>query len=433
MVETLSKKNFWLLTMATYCGMICQGLIDNVKSITGPLIRDEFNVSYSEYAIFTSSGTFGYLIFAFIGAILQEKWGFKLVFILGFVGGLVGCLSTSFSNVYWLAILTQVLATMGMGFNDVAPTTLGSTIFTEHTATHISIMNFFYGIGATASPIYASWIYDMFRDASFRGIYIALCIPIAVLFIYIIFCPFAVNYPTKEDTSEDKVQHMTIGKCLLSPVVWYCALSLMMLEMVERAANNWFGLYMEDVYDIDPGSEGSKYITVMYLLFTIARLFGGFITDRIGNYAMIYIVLVGTIILFIIGFLLKENGLWVFASTGVFIGFFWPTYLCCIIHYFGNLAPIPVSIICPLQALLQSIAQFPLGYMNDKLGAEWAYKVTPGFGVVSIILIIIFQFMDIKKHKKSEDSTQTALLEEQPIPATVIETTSESVPKVVPV
>ncbi|KAK8805319.1 hypothetical protein WA158_001976 [Blastocystis sp. Blastoise] len=425
MVETLPKKNFWILTVAIYCGMICQGWIDNAKSITGPLIRDEFNVSYSEYAIFTSSGTFGYLIFAFIGALLQERWGFKLVLILGFAGGLIGCLSTSFSNAYWLAIVTQMLATMGVGFNDIACTTLGSTIFTEHTTAHISIINFFYGVGASASPLYAGWIYNMFRDASFRGIYIGLSIPIAILFIYVIFCPFIVNYPTKEDKSENKDEKMTTGKCLRSPMVWYCSLVLMMIAMVERATTNWLGLYIEDVYGIDPGTEGSKYVTAMYVLFTLARLFGGFITDKIGNYTMMYINLVGTILLFIIGFLLKENGLWAFSCTGIFTGLFWPGCICMFIHYFGNLAPIPISIICPIQSLLQSIAQFPLGYMNDKLGAEWAYKVTPGFGVISIILVIILQCLDIKKHKKSEDSTQTALLEEQPV--------IESIPVIVPV
>ncbi|KAK8805916.1 hypothetical protein WA158_002572 [Blastocystis sp. Blastoise] len=413
MVEVLSKKNFWLLAVAMYCGMLCQGLIANVGSITSPLIRDEFEVTYSEYAVFTATGTLAYLVFAFLGAVLQEKWGFKLVFILGFAGGLVGCLSISFSNTFWLVILTHVIAAIFGGFIDVACTTFGSTIFTEHTNAHMSIINFFYGVGASIAPLFATWIYNMFRDASFRGIYIAICIPVAIPFIYIIFCPFTVNYPTKEDKSENKGEKMTTGKCLRSPMTWYCSLVLMMIAMVEGASSTWFGLYIEDIYGIDPALEGSKYITVMFVLFTLARLFGGFITDKIGNYTMIYIDLIGTIILFIIGFLLKENGFWVFASTGIFTGLFWPTTLCIFIHYFGDLAPVHISIICPLQSLLVSIAQLPLGYMNDKLGAEWAYMATPVFAVLCVILIIILQFMDIKKHKKLEDSTKSSLLEKQ--------------------
>ena len=77
---------------------------------------------------------------------------------------------------------------------------------------------------------------------------------------------------------------------------------------------------------------------------------------------------------------------------------------------FGDLSAIPISVILPLQALLQSIAQFPLGYINDTFGAEWAYRATPLFIFLALILIMVVQCIQHKKDAATKD-LETGLLE----------------------
>ena len=409
MEKELSKKDFWLLTLVTYFSMVCQGFIDNARGFTSVIMRDYFGADYIAYGVYNGLCTAGYVVFAMIAAFMQPRYGFKTVFLCGFIGGLIGCLLTASATAYPLVIIYQFLAASGMGFNDVAPTSMASIIFTTHQATFFSIMNFFYGLGAVAGPSFSNVIYNWLPQYSFRGVYIAMSIVVALLSIYVIFCPFAVKYPPVDNKTPDTKNKLTTVGCLKNGMVWFFSIIVMLFEMGERAPSNWAGVYIKDVLKMDE-TVVANFNTLYYLIFSLMRFAGGFISDRIGYYLTMYIMLALTIVLYIAGFLIDGWGIWLLCATGICTSFYWPTFMCIVMNYFGDLSAIPISVILPLQALLQSIAQFPLGYINDTFGAEWAYRATPLFIFLALILIMVVQCIQRKKDAATKD-LETGLLE----------------------
>ena len=60
MYGELTKKQFWLLVFCAYGSMFGQGFIDNTRSVTYPLIRDDLHLSSKQYGMLQAMAQFSY-------------------------------------------------------------------------------------------------------------------------------------------------------------------------------------------------------------------------------------------------------------------------------------------------------------------------------------------------------------------------------------
>ena len=133
MISDISKTQFWLLVFCAYGCMLGQGFIDNTRSVTFPMMRDDLNLSYKQYGSLQSMAQFSYLVWSFAVAASLQKLGFKTVILLAFLISIIGCGITSLANGYWTLFLFQFLACAGMGGLDDAPHALSSLLFKKNT------------------------------------------------------------------------------------------------------------------------------------------------------------------------------------------------------------------------------------------------------------------------------------------------------------
>ena len=136
-----------------------------------------------------------------------------------------------------------------------------------------------------------------------------MIIPTALVFLLILFTRF--QQTSSSNPVNAVANRMTFTRALKHPVIWLFCLMLGLMEVIEFGAANWGGLYLKDVYGLDPRIIGASFVSLFYILFTAARLLGGLVIERVGYLRSLALALIGTAVIFLVGFAAGHGGIWV--------------------------------------------------------------------------------------------------------------------------
>lgn len=373
-----------VLYIIIYATMFLFGLVENIKSVSFPLIKAEFGVPYDSQGGLVSMTWFGYVIFSLLASLFMLRFGIKRSILAGYLLVAGGALATLVSPSFWLAGLSLMVVNAGFGFFEVGTNALGTVVFTRRAALMMNLMHFFYGFGAILGPKTAGVFTDLL-NLNWRQVYLAIILPIAVVFFLILFNRFKVH-PSQEDPTDSPAKLSFFG-ALKSPVVWLFCLMLGFMEVIEFGAANWGGLYLQDVYGLDPRVVGASFVSMFYILFTLSRLFSGWAIERIGYVRSLYLALIATILLYMVGFGLGRSGIWVLPFTGLFIGIMWPTVIAVAMQVFGSNAPAATSAIITVSGAINGIFQYVIGLTNQYAGSAWGYRSS--FVYALLVLLVL--------------------------------------------
>ena len=400
-MEPPSACKFWLLTGVLFLALVINGISDTLRSVVYPIIDKALNLTYTQYGILQGMVQFSYLVWAFCIAGCVRYTGYKMGFIYACLISIAGYVATYFSNNFITVLLAQFFATCILGALDDGPSSFAVLIFTKYPATLYSIMSGMYGLGAFIGPSFASLIDHVYPNAGYKGISIAMILPIVIGIIVFACVPFYVNYPDKKEDVKPQ-EKKSIWHYIFSPMVWYCSFLINMLANAERSTLNWGSMYVVDVLHMSE-DEGAKLNSRFYFCFMIARFIGGFITDRVGPFLMEYIILPVGIIIYLVGFMMGTKGVYVLPFVGFFVALYWPTFIIAVTRYWKVDSATPVSVILPIQSLIGMLVQFLLGVINDHFGPQYAYWCAIPFCLIALIMLMFFHCMVNKKDKKEEE------------------------------
>ena len=402
--QTISNLKFWLLTSVLFIGCIANGLVDTVRSITFPLMKEDLHLNYSQYGMLVGMGQFTYLIWALAIAFGMEHWGFKGPFFVSFIFSILGSLGTAYTRSFWVIMCLQFFAACVTGTLDDGCSALAVLLFKKYAAALFSLMTAMYGLGAFIGPLFAEWVYRKYTSMSYRGVYIAICIPLLVMGIYTLCVPFAIKKPAKSEQSK-----ATVLSYLFSPTIWYLALMFFFLVVAERGTLNWGTMYVVDVLKLSE-AEGAKLNSRFFLIYTLARIFGGIVADWMGPFTMLYVFLVIAMTLYIVGFALGVKGLWVLPFTGAFVSLFYTAFVMVCKRYGKEHSSLMVACLLPMQALIAMVGQWLFGVLNDKYGPKWAYWFSAPACAIALVMLVAFHVVVLKKEKTEEKEKQEGLL-----------------------
>ena len=434
-IKHLSKKEFWIMTIAGFCSMCIEGLMDSVRSVTFPLIKEHFDASYEEFGVLNSMANVGYVVFASLCSVVLPYIGFKNGMIIGSVAGIILSIWLSYAPSFLWCIIIQFLFGICFGFGDIPPQTLGTMIFTEKSGFFMALLNAFYGVGCMLGPLLAGIILT-YVPYGYQGVYLIMTALILILGLVITFSKFTIfsmtdaqeeseklldpqtsdiengkEKPGSETVKEDEQQQKKccniknpVIRAAFKPTVMLFIITLTMLTLVERSGMNWSGVYIKDYLHMDPEKEGAMFNTIYFALYTVTRLFGGLLTDKLGAMNTIYCTLILTMILLLIGFFTDVVGLWIICSTGALVSLFWPSFIIVSTDYFGEEGTAAVGAILPLQSLVAAIFQPILGWFNSLWGAAWSFRFTFVFASCALLLLFVISCL-IKKKKSSQEVT----------------------------
>ena len=402
-----SRWQYWSLVIMIYTCLVAMGVVENARSVTFPLIKEVFNVPYDQYGLFNSWLGVAYILFCLVASFVSEKVSYKILIMIGYVLIAAGCLLTHFASTFLLTALIIFLIWMGFGFFEIGSNASSTLVFIEHQGTMMSLMHFFYGIGAVIGPSVAKWSLNTLGNG-FYSVYLCLGVIVAVLGLVSLFLPFRLpSVPRPAETSKSSLSTL---RALATPSVWLCSLTMAMGQAVENSGASWAPLYLVDVLGFSIDTDVANFSMWLYAVFTVSRLVSGFVIDRIGYYTSLYISHVSCFVLLAVGFLLGRNGLPCFVLSSFFYSANWPLFICIIMGYYKENAPAATSVVIVLQGVINLPITYLLGVLNEYVSKSLAYRLTLVFCVVGSLLLtcVYFSQKRLEKELKIESATNSS-------------------------
>jgi len=386
-----SKKVQILLFIFINGTMFIFGFLENIKGVSFPLIKTEFDVSYETQGRMVSFLSFSYTFFCLIGGFILSRFGVKKLYIAGFLFAFAGLVSVFFMPGYWTVALALFFVFSCFGLFEIGVNALASILFTGKAALFMMLMHFFYGIGAVVSPRGAGFV-STIPGLNWRHAYL-FSIPLVLLFfIPCIILRFPGQSEQKAEGESDDVRKVGFAEALRTPKVWFFGLTLGLMISVEIASSNWGNLYFQDVYGFDPATKGAWFVSAYFVMFTLSRLVSGFIIEKLGYVRSLIYSVLGMIAVFSVGFSLGPNGIFVLPLVGFFVSIHWPTIMAVGIKAFGKNAPVISSAVIAIGGFLSAAFQYLIGHLNNVIGAAWGYR-----SCLVVEIIILGMLFRLKK------------------------------------
>lgn len=383
----MNKKNKIIATILIYLVMVIAAIAEGLINIFTVPIKIEFSITDTNLSVMFMFGTLAYLICNYIGGALCEKIGQKKLILIGLIGAILTNLIQAWSPNFIIFTIAFALIQAFLGLMSIATNTVIPVLWITGQAIAMNLTHFAYGVGLSASQKLSGML--MVDGFSWRTIYIGSAILTLIVFIIFIF----IKLPIYKQEKEEK---LPITIILKDKLVWFFFIGLGFYILAEQGTGRWLPTFIESSYKNINESNIASYVSIFFLLLTIGRLVGGFIVEKIG--AMRTVKLFSFIggVIFIVGLILGEKGLYIVSIAGFFFSIMFPTVVVIVSNTFKRSTAYITGIIIALASVVNMLVNLLLGVVSDLIGIKFAIFIVP----ISIFITFIFLCLASKTIKE---------------------------------
>ena len=327
---SIGKRNYILFTLAVFGSFAIFGISDNIKGTALPRIQTEFLLTELHIGLLLALSSVGYLAACSFTAALAKIIGMKTCLLVGLLvissSGPLIC----FSNSFTVLVLGFFFMNIGFGMLEISVGVIAATIFTKKTGTMMNLAHFFFGAGATLSPLISTNLMIVrFGDQVYGWRYVYL---IVLSFALMPVIPALFGRLLRPSQKNDGPGYAFL---LRKPVIWLLVLILSLTLVCEFGIAAWFVLYLETSYSFT-SERAALNLTLYFLCFTIGRLVLGPVIDRIGFINSLVASTAFGGVLVTAGVLLGLSGVSVIVLTGAAVAPVFPTVMAVIAKLFSD-------------------------------------------------------------------------------------------------
>ncbi len=354
------NKIYAMQLATTFLGFIIFGISENIKGPAIPRIQFDFNLNEEQLGSLLSLNALGYLIACSFTAILVRKWGIKAASILSFASMLISGIFIFISQTYPLFAASYFLMYIGNGMLEIALAILGARIFVKNTGTMMNLSHAFYGLSSTVAPLIATGIMSVqvFGHAlDWRGMYLVML----SLSLLPILTALRSTFPGDDLPNESRTP---LKELMRDPALWWMVLILSFGVVSELAVGGWLVNFLEKAYHWDT-VKASGMLSIFFLLFALARLFLGPVTDKIGfTFSLIIFSGLSALCTFaaIAG---GETWSFLFAAAGIGIAMIYPTVMAFIAKRYPRGSDTAITFTVTLMGLGSVIGNYVIGFVIE--------------------------------------------------------------------
>ncbi len=364
-----NKRNIYTLIM-TFLAMFLFAITDGARGIFIPTFKETFGVGDASVGIMFTMSSFAYLIGTYIGSIICPKIGQKLVIMAGTVIAGISFFLASHAMSFTHLIICYIGANIGFSIMSIGMNTLIPLMPVLYLGVLMNLLHFFYGFGSTISQRFTGLILSM--GISWREILLYFSWGYVALFILYLF----VKPPQSHISTQKKSVKIKNYKLLIAASI---CLALYVAAEIQTA--NWLFNYYKFGLHIDT-NKGSLYVSLFFAFFSVGRLFGGFIAEKIGYLRSITITMIISIILYTTGLIMGTAGVYIIAVSGLFFSIVFPTLILVIQQMFPKSASKATGIATMSSAIMTTSSGIGIGLANDYFG------VVPTMYFIPLVLIL---------------------------------------------
>ncbi len=393
-----------LLLLVIYLVFISLGLPDSFIGSTWPAISKTLEISEDLQGILTASISVCTIISAFLTPKLLPKIKEKGIVLISILLTAVGLILISFSQNFYLLILSCIPLGIGAGAID---TTLNNYVAINYKSIHLNWLHAFWGVGASISPfICAIFLTDLngWRNAAL----VLAIIQFSIWFISLLSAPLWKICELKRDldiNKEENKEKIGFFKTIKYPGVLYSIIAFFAYIAIESTSQQWFSSMV--VFDMGvKESLASSWTSLFFIGITVGRLLSGLISLKINDKNMIRI---GESFLFIgIILLTFKFNVYIMPAAIFLIGFGCAPIYPSIIHAtptrFGEkMSPFVMAI----QVGCAYIANITVSPLFGVIGKATTFLILP-YVLLFILIILVLgnELVLIRINKEKKKPTQ---------------------------
>ena len=355
-------------------------MAENTKGIFIPSFKSDFNIDNTGIGVMIFIGSLAYILFSYIGGILCEKIGQKRVIILGLSFMVFSLVLLSVVDSYTSFLINMFLMNMGLALTSIAINTLVPVLLLSYQAILMNIIHFCYGVGGAAGQALGGIL--MTKGFTWRNIYLG----ISILFVILLIAFTFIKMPHTHKYSEgNKINKLDV---LRNKIIYFYVFALGFYVFAEVATVSWLVNYIKDNYKYN-SSKSAFYSVLFLVIFSIGRLVGGFIVEKLGYLKTTMGSLIIAACLFTLGLAIGEKGLIIISISGLFFAVTFPTLVLTISKVFKQNTAYITGVIVTLTSSVNMLLNLVIGKLNDKIGTYFAFYMIP----ISLIISIIFIYL----------------------------------------
>ena len=385
-MDNLKKSNKYIIALLVLMYLIV-AMGDNFKGIFVPYFKQEFAVGNTQIGYVMMFSLFTYAVFQFIGGKLIGRLGYKKVIVLGFSIAAAALVVLMFSGSFAMLLVGMFLLNVGMAFFNISVCTLGPALTVKSAVLLMNMIVFSYSIGTTiVQKVSGTLLESGIPWRSFFGFMLAVILAVMV-YLLTIKIPYE---PVVEKKAENKY------KIFANPMLYLYIFSVGAYLASEYGIGNWFVNYMNEVYGLD-SAKAAVYVSIFFAAKTVGVLVGGFIVDRIGHYKSILIYGAIASVMAFAGIAAGQNGLLLFALSGLFYSAISPTLIATISENFTSDTSYATGLIMMFGTLIAMVVSLLIGVLNDSIGTRYAFYLIAITLLVSTLISFVISKKRIKK------------------------------------
>lgn len=351
----LSKRSFILFTIAVFATGAVNGFADNLKGTALPRIQEEFLLTELHLGLLLALNATGYVAACSFTAALARKIGMRTCLYAGLVVIFISGVCICYSPDYTMLLVGFFVLNIGFGMLDISVGVLAAEVFTKRTGTMLNLMHFFYGVGATLSPIIStSLMVVRFGDSVFGWRYAYLII---LSFALIPLIPAMIG---RLVTFANKDRTTGYAVLLRKPILWILTPMIALSLVGELGSAAWLVNYLETTYSFT-SERAALYLTLYYACFTAGRLLLGPVIDKTGLINSLSILLAFSAAMIMTGVILGEPATPLLYIAGFTIGPLYPTSMAIIAKLFKDTVDLAMTAIFTTLGIILVPANFIIG------------------------------------------------------------------------
>lgn len=271
------------LLIIIYIAFIGLGIPDSLFGTAWPAIYSEFELPISFGSFVTIIISCGTVLSSVISSKIISRLGTNKVSAYSTLLTALALLGFSFAPNLWVMCFLAIILGTGAGAIDVA---LNNYVAIHYSATHMSFLHCFYGVGVSVSPYILSLV--IAGNFGWRGGYrIAFAIQLIITLLLFLSLPLWRKAHGGENESEENThKDLSFGSVLKIPgVKMMCSLFIASCA-IECTCGGWGSTFLVE-YKHLPAEKAAQIIMIYYIGMTLGRFLSGVLAAKLHSWKII--------------------------------------------------------------------------------------------------------------------------------------------------
>ncbi len=265
----------FVIILLTFIGV---GLPDSVLGTAWPSMYREMNLPISLAGYISSTVSLGTILSSLLAARLIRRFGTGTVAAFSTLLTAVALVGFAYTRHAPIFFLLAIPLGVGAGAIDIG---LNSFVALHYSASKMSFLHAFYGLGVAITPFIMSLALGDNGDWR-KGYFVVAMLQFLLALIAFLSLPLWKKVEKREENAETLAKPLTFGQVLKIPAARLSALAFFAHCALELTAGSWSSSYFVNTKGISP-DKAALVTLLFYVGLTLGRILSGIFADKLGR------------------------------------------------------------------------------------------------------------------------------------------------------